>query len=58
MSLNEDKEKMKELYLFNIVAEAKAHAMVQMAKKYMPENQVRQYVTEMIERGFRREGIK
>lgn len=47
----------KEIYLFNIVAEAKAYAYVQMAKKYMPTNQVRQYCTEMLERAFKKEGI-
>jgi hypothetical protein len=48
----------KEIYMFNIIAEAKALALVQMTKKYYPEDQVRQFVTEMVERGFKREGIK
>jgi hypothetical protein len=52
-----EKDRIKEIYLFNIVTEAKMLTAVQMSKRYYPADQIRQFLVTMLEKALQREGI-
>lgn len=52
-----EKREKRDLFLFNIVSEAKMYAFVEMAKRRLPPDQVKQYCEAMLERALKAKGV-
>ncbi len=45
------------LRMFNLLAEAKLNALVEMVKRYYPPDQVKQFCEVMLERALKNKGV-